>query len=264
MDCCGTGGDGLHSYNISTATAFVLAACGIPVAKHGNRSSSSKSGAADVLEQTGVRLSLPVPALETALARFNFCFLMAASHHEAMRHVAPVRRQLEVRTIFNLIGPLANPAGAALQLIGVFDRKWLFPMAQALRSLGAERAMIVHGAGGFDEISLTGETEAVLLRHGEIIAHTLTPADFGLPSYPAEAFMGGDARQNAEALMDLLSGRHMPYRDIVLANAAAAICLHEDTSDYKEAARRAAAAIDDGRALRVWQDYQLYSVEAAS
>lgn len=225
IDCCGTGGDGLHTLNISSAVALVVAACGVPVAKHGNRAASSKSGAADVLETLGANLDAPPEKLEAALRETNFCFLMAPRHHPAMKHVAAVRKSLGRRTIFNLLGPLANPAGVTRQLVGVPERKWVFPMAQALQALGSSDAWVVHGANGMDEISLSGETYVAQLKDGDIKETILTPDDFGLTTIALEDIRGGDAQVNAAALTDLLAGKSGPYRDIVIANAAAALVM---------------------------------------
>lgn len=256
VDCCGTGGDGLHTYNISTAVALVCAACGVPVAKHGNRSVTSKSGAADVLESLGVTLALSSGTLEHALRDIGFCFLMAPHHHQAMRHMAPVRKSLGFRTIFNLLGPLANPAGARKQLIGVYDRKWVVPMAEALSALGADSAMVVHGEDGLDEITLTGRTFAAILHPGGRIEEAeFTPDTFGLPVIDLAAIRGGDAAENARALQALLTGERSAYRDMVLANAAAVLYLHDGRS-LKDGVAAAASAIDQGHALSILERYK--------
>ncbi len=259
VDCCGTGGDGAHTYNISTAVAFVAAACGVPMAKHGNRAASSKSGAADVLEALGVNLDLPPEKLEQALKEIGFCFLMAPKHHEAVRHVVPVRKKIGAPTIFNLLGPLANPAGTQCQLIGVFNKKWLVPMAETLKRLGTQRAWIVHGADGLDEITNTDETHIAVLDNGQIETKTLTPDDFGLPYSKSEDLKGGDAAYNASALKDLLDGLKSPYRDIVLMNAAAVLIIAGKTNDLKDAVQIAAQAIDSGQAKSVLDQYILFS-----
>ncbi|MGB0720151.1 MAG: anthranilate phosphoribosyltransferase, partial [Bdellovibrionales bacterium] len=226
LDCCGTGGDASGTYNISTAVAIVAASCGVPVAKHGNRAASSKSGAADVLEVLGVNLDLPKDKLEEALKLYNFCFLMAPHHHAAMRHVAAVRKSLGRRTIFNLLGPLANPAGTKLQLLGVYDEKWLEPMAKALQNLGTKRAWVVYGSDGLDEITITGPTKAAILQDGEITLKTLTPEHFGLQAVDLAKLKGGSAEDNANALRALLEGQKCAYRDIVLANTAGVLMIH--------------------------------------
>lgn len=260
VDCCGTGGDRAGTYNISTAAAFVAAACGVPVAKHGNRASSSKSGAADVLQALGIVLDLPEAALEDALRTVGFCFLMAPRHHTAMKHVAEVRRELGFRTLFNLLGPLANPAGVRRQLVGVPARKWIDPMAQALAALGAERAWIVHGSDGLDEITVTGDTHVAVLAGGDVFSTTLSPADFGLAIASPESLTGGGAAENAAALLDILNGRRNAYRDVTIANAAA-ILMIDSGEDLKpiEAALRAERAIDSGAALAVLERYRAFT-----
>ena len=256
VDCCGTGGDGGGTYNVSTAVALVSAACGVPVAKHGNRAASSKAGAADVLEALGVNLDMTPERAEVALRTLNFAFLMAPRHHEALKHVAAVRKSLGFRTIFNLLGPLANPAGTKRQLIGVFDRKWLVPLAEALRRLGSEKVWLVHGADGLDEITVTGPTYLAAMENGRIEERLLTPEDFGLPLHRAEDLKGGDAAHNAAALLDVLAGRPSAYRDIVLANTAAVLAVHGSGAPLKENAARAAAAIDGGEALNILTRYR--------
>ncbi|MCB1557146.1 MAG: anthranilate phosphoribosyltransferase, partial [Alphaproteobacteria bacterium] len=223
--------------------------------KHGNRAASSKSGAADVLEALGVDLDAPQERLEKALAQTGFAFLMAPRHHESMKHVVPVRKALGFRTIFNLLGPLANPAGTKRQLIGVYDSRWLVPMAETLKRLGTQRAWVVCGSDGLDEITVTGETNIAILSEDGITTRTLTPKDFGLPVHPLADLRGGNARENAEALKVLLNGEAFAYRDIVLANTAAVLCLHGSAAGLKDGVSQAAAAIDNGRAKRVLTDY---------
>ena len=259
VDCCGTGGDASGTYNISTAVALVAAGCGVPVAKHGNRASSSKSGAADVLEKLGVNLSLSTSALEQSLRETGFAFLMAPNHHKAMKQVAPIRKKLGTKTIFNLLGPLSNPAGAKLQLVGVYDRKWIMPMAEALKKLGAERAWVVHGSDGLDEITITGPTFVAVLDNGKITEREIVPADFWLPTRNAAELRGGDAAHNAQALRELLNGKKSAYRDIVLANTAAVLNIHGSSQDLVHAVNRAAAAIDNGLAARTLQAYTEFS-----
>lgn len=260
VDCCGTGGDHSGTYNISTAVALVAAACGVPVAKHGNRAASSKSGAADVLEALGVHLEMPTQALEDALAKFNFAFLMAPRHHQAMQHVIKVRKKLGMRTIFNLLGPLANPAGTKRQLIGVFAKDWVMPMAQTLKNLGAEKAWIVHGHDGLDEITLTGPTHiAILDADGAITKQDLTPDDFGLKVIDGKDLLGGDARENAGALSALLDGAPSAYRDVVLANAAAVLMIADKVSALKDGVAMAAQAIDGGHARATLENYAAFS-----
>ncbi len=256
IDCCGTGGDGLHTFNISTAVALVAAGAGVSVAKHGNRAASSKSGAADVLESLGMNLALPKDKLETALHSLGFCFLMAPNHHLAMKHVMPVRRAIGRRTIFNLLGPLANPAGTTRQLIGVFDKDFVLPMARALQKLGSERAWVVHSDDGLDEISLSADTHVAMVEGGAITQKTLTPEDFGLPRIDLHNIIGGDAQTNAKALSEMLKGQRSPYRDIVLANASAVMVIAGKTDDLKQGVTMAAASIDSGRALHVLNAYK--------
>lgn len=260
VDCCGTGGDGSCTFNISTAVALVSAACGVPVAKHGNRAASSKSGAADVLEALGINLALPKETLERALSDIGFCFLMAPNHHSATRHVVPVRRKLGTRTIFNLLGPLANPACARRQLLGVYDRAVLRPMADALLSLGTEKAWVVHGADGLDEISLSGETYVAIVDNGTVTERILTPADFGLSPIDPQDITGGDVQTNAAALRALLDGEKSSYRDIVLANTAAVLMIADKAGTLPEGVAFAAAAIDTGKASLILDRYKGYGV----
>lgn len=255
IDCCGTGGDASGTYNISTAVALIVAACGVPVAKHGNRAASSKSGAADVLEALGVKLDIDHETIEEALARYNFAFLMAPHHHAAMKHVLPIRKKLGFRTIFNLLGPLSNPAGTKRQLIGVFDEKWLQPLAETLQRLGTEKAWVVHGQDGLDEITVTGKTRVARLEHHQVDIHNITPQLFGLDYSSTPSLLGGDAAYNAAALTRLLDGELSAYRNIVLANAAAALLIADKTVDPLKAQHMAAEAIDSGAAKRTLTDY---------
>ena len=264
IDCCGTGGDGASTYNISTAVAIVAASCGVPIAKHGNRASSSKSGAADVLEALGVNLDCPHERLEDTLKQLNFAFLMAPKHHSAMKHVAAVRKSLKRRTIFNLIGPLANPAKTKKQLIGVYDQALLIPFAEALKALGTTNAWIVHGADGLDEITITGPTHCAILKDGTITQQTLSPEDFGLQTHPPEHLIGGDAQTNAAALTDLLNGKTGAYRDIVLANTAALLSLHTGETDLTKNTNKAAQAIDNESTLTLLKTYIILSNESTS
>lgn len=250
IDCCGTGGDATGTYNISTAVSFVLAANGVPVAKHGNRALSSKSGAADVLGALGVNLEAPLELVQTALDEAGVCFLFAIRHHGAMRHVGPSRAELGTRTIFNLLGPLSNPAGVKRQLVGVFDGAWAAPVAEVLGRLGTERAMVVHGSDGLDEITTTGPTHVAELKDGTVSEYDITPEDAGLPYAKPADLKGGDAEQNAVALRDVLKGAPGPFRDIVLLNAAAALMVADKCATLKEGVALAAKAIDDGRAWK--------------
>ncbi len=248
MDIVGTGGDGIGTYNISTATAFVVAGCGIPVAKHGNRAISSKSGAADVLSCLKINLDCDMSLVTRALAEAGVCFLMAPRHHAAMRHVGPVRADLGVRTIFNLLGPLANPALVKRIMVGVFDLKWCRPFAEALAQLGTTHAWVVHGSDGLDEVTTTGPTHVAALADGQINEFTIQPADIGLNRVNLDELRGGTPAENAEHLRALLDGAISPYRDIVIFNAAAALVAGGHAVSLADAAAMAKAALDEGRA----------------
>ncbi|MDE3060849.1 MAG: anthranilate phosphoribosyltransferase [Pseudomonadota bacterium] len=248
IDTCGTGGDGKHSYNISTAVALVLAACGLPVAKHGNRSVSSMSGSADVLAVLGVKVDAEIPVLERCLRECNICFLLAPRFHPAMRHVAPVRQELGFRTVFNLLGPLSNPAAPAYQLLGVYSEAWVEKLAQALKSLGAQAAWVVHGSDGMDELTLSGPSKVAELKNGEIRCFEVTPEDAGLASSPMEELKGRTPEYNAEALLKALSGVENAYRHAVVYNAAAGLLIAQKAKDLKEGAAMARDAIDSGQA----------------
>ena len=249
IDTCGTGGDESGTLNISTAAAIVTAACGVPVAKHGNRALTSKSGSADVLAALGVDLDAEMPLLERALWDNNITFLMASRHHAAMRHVMSARRDLGFRTIFNLLGPLSNPAGTRRQLIGVFAKNWVQPMAEVLARLGAEAAWVVHGSDGLDELTVTGPSYVAELKEGQIRTFEVTPEDAGLPRAKLEDLKGGDAIANARALRALLHGQPGPYRDVVLLNSAAALIVAGVVEDLRAGVERASQAIDTGNAL---------------
>jgi len=250
MDVCGTGGDAAASLNISTAVAFVLAACGVPVAKHGNRALSSRAGGADVLAALGVDIEPPLDRLSEILAATGCVFLFAPRHHPALRHAAPVRVELGTRTIFNLTGPMANPAGVKHQLIGVYDPIWARPMAETLGRLGTQSAWVVHSQG-LDELTLDGETMVVALKHGEITEFTLEAADAGLQAAPVSAIKGGDAKHNAAALLAVLQGETGAYRDTILFNTAAALIVAEKTTSLTDGVAQAAAAIESGKARDV-------------
>ncbi len=262
VDCCGTGGDGLGTYNISTAVAIVAAACGVPIAKHGNRSASAKSGAADVLEALGINLDVPQGKLEEALKLYNFAFLMATRHHAAMKYVVPVRKSLGVRTIFNLLGPLANPAKTKFQLLGVFDKDLVLTMAKSLQKLGAKSAWVVHGSDGLDEITTTGETYVAKIENGKITETILTPADFGLSASNPDDLLGGLPEENAKALLDILSGTKNAYRDIVTVNTAAVLMISGKESNLIQATQTAASIIDNGKALELLNQYKNFTQEA--
>lgn len=247
IDLCGTGGDGLHTYNISTAASFVAAGGGLKVAKHGNRALSSKSGGADVLSELGVAIDAGAERQLQALDEAGICFLFAPAHHGAMRHVSPIRAELGFRTIFNLLGPLTNPAGAKRQVVGVFAERWVAPLAQVLGALGSERAWVVHG-GGMDEMSTTGETSVAEFREGQVRLFTITPEAVGLKRAALGDLTGGTPAQNAESLRRVLQGEAGPYRDIVLLNAAAAFLVGDKVETLREGVEYAAKVIDDGRA----------------
>jgi anthranilate phosphoribosyltransferase len=248
IDTCGTGGDGVGTWNISTAASFVVAACGVPVAKHGNRGLSSKSGAADVLTALGVNVEADMALVKQALWEANICFMMAPRHHSAMRHVGPTRVELGTRTIFNLMGPLSNPAGAARQLTGVFSRAWIAPMAEVLGKLGSEQAWVVHGSDGIDELTTTGPSYVAELKAGKITTYEINPEDAGLKRARASDLTGGDPATNALALSALLDGHKGPYRDIVLLNSAATLIVAGKVLTLREGVEMAAEAIDSGAA----------------
>jgi anthranilate phosphoribosyltransferase len=247
IDVCGTGGDGLHTLNISTAVGFVAAGGGLKVAKHGNRALSSKSGTADVLTALGVNIGASSDRQLKALDQAGICFMFAQAHHGAMRHVSPIRAELGFRTVFNLLGPLTNPAGSKRQVMGVFAERWVQPLAQVLGALGAERAWVVHG-GGMDEMTTTGETAVAEYRDGGVRLFTITPEAVGLPRAALADITGGTPEENAEALRALLDGKTGPYRDIVLLNAAAAFLVGDKVETLREGVETAAAVIDGGRA----------------
>lgn len=250
LDTCGTGGDAHGTVNISTAAAIVLASCGVRVAKHGNRAVSSQCGSADVLAECGVKVEAEPKAMQRCLEELNICFLLATRYHAAMRHVAPVRQELKLRTVFNLLGPLSNPAKPTRQLLGVYDAKWLEPIAQALHALGTKRAWVVHGAEGVDELSLSGASQVAELKDGEVRRFTVTPEEAGLEAAPLSALKGGDAKANARALESLFASEKGAYRNAVLLNAAAGLVIAEKADDLRAGVALAAQAIDDGAAMR--------------
>ncbi len=255
IDTCGTGGDASGTWNVSTAAAFVIAACGVPVAKHGNRAASSKSGSADVLGAVGVVLDAPMERVERALEDAGIAFLLAPRHHSAMRHVAGVRVELGTRTLFNLLGPLSNPARVKRQVMGVFAEAWLVPLAETLGRLGSERAWLVHGADGLDELSTTGATHVAELHHGRVHRFTVTPEDVGLPRANPALLKGGEPAENAEALRAVLAGETGgpigAYRDIVALNAAAGLVVADKAGDLKQGVAMALDALDRGAGARV-------------
>ena len=249
MDIVGTGGDGKGTLNISTATAFVVAGAGVPVAKHGNRNLSSNSGAADALTEMGLNVMVGPEVVERCLAEAGIGFMMAPMHHPAMRHVGPIRAELGTRTIFNILGPLTNPAGVKRQLTGAFSARLIRPMAETLRALGSDAAWLVHGSDGTDEISIAGPTAVVELKGGEITEFTTHPEDAGLPVHPFEAILGGTPSENAAAFRALLNGQIGAYRDAVLLNTAAALLVAGKAADLKEGVALARTSIDSGAAL---------------
>jgi anthranilate phosphoribosyltransferase len=255
LDTCGTGGDGSNSFNISTVSAIVVAAAGVTVAKHGNRAASSKSGSADVLEALGIDLGLAPERIGQCIDTVGIGFLFARAHHPAMKHAGPVRAELGVRTLFNWLGPLANPAGATHQLLGVGDGLRLEMMAQVLGLLDTQTAWVVHGHGGLDEISLSGPTRVAALERGVVRCFELTPADFGVEPADAAALRGGDVAENAAIARAILNGERGPRRDVVLVNAGAALCVAGVASSARDGAERARQTIDSGAArakLEAW------------
>lgn len=248
VDTCGTGGDAKGTLNVSTGAAFVARGAGAPVAKHGNRSATSKSGSADVLEALGAGIELGPEEVGVSMAETGIGFMFARTHHPAMRHVAPARAELPFRTIFNLLGPLTNPAGAKRQLVGVFSRDYVSPMAEALAELGAERALVVHGADGLDEITVTDKTRVSEVRGGVISEYELTPEGLGLSRHEPDGLLGGDAHDNARILSEVLRGEPGAARDITLANAGAAIYVAGVANSVEEGVTLAAKSVDSGAA----------------
>jgi anthranilate phosphoribosyltransferase len=249
FDTCGTGGDGLHSFNISTVSAFVVAGAGVAVAKHGNRSISSRCGSADVLEALGVNVRLTPEQVAASIDDVGIGFLFATLIHPAMRHAQPIRADLKMRTVFNMLGPLTNPAGAGAQVVGVFEKRLVGLLAEALRRLGAQRAFVVHGSDGLDEITTTGATRLAEVRAGRVSEREVTPQDFGLPVAARGDLAGGDAAANAVIRNEILGGQLGPKRDIVLANASAALVAAGKAEGFAEGVKLAADSIDSGRAL---------------
>ncbi len=249
IDTCGTGGDASGTYNISTGAALVVAAAGVPVAKHGNRALSSKSGSADVLAALGVNIDADMALVEKSINEAGIGFLMAPRHHAAMRHVGPTRVELGTRTIFNLLGPLSNPAGTTRQLIGVFHRQWTEPMAEVLGQLGSEAAWVVHGSDGLDELTTTGASTVSELKDGKVTTFEITPEDAGLKRVDPQELKGGDPATNAKAITEMLNGAPGAYRDIVLLNAGAALVVAGKAADIKAGIATAAEVIDSGAAL---------------
>jgi anthranilate phosphoribosyltransferase len=248
VDVVGTGGDASGSYNISTCAAFIVAGCGIPVAKHGNRALSSKSGAADVLAALGVKIDLSPEQVGRCIGEAGIGFMFAPAHHPAMKNVGPTRVELATRTIFNLLGPLSNPADVKRQMVGVFSRQWIEPLAQVLKNLGSERVWVVHGSDGLDEITTAGPTAVASLENGAIRIFEVTPEEVGLRTVKPEALRGGDGAANALALKDVLENREGPYRDVALINAAAGLVVAGSAGDLKDGVALATKALKSGEA----------------
>ena len=263
IDLCGTGGDGVGTLNISTANAFVVAACGVPVAKHGNRNMSSKSGTADCLESLGVRIDLSPAGASKCLREAGLCFLFAQAYHPALKYAAPVRKELGFRTIFNLLGPLSNPARVRRQLVGVYDKEWCTVLAEVLGRLGADRAWVVNG-DGLDEITVSGTTQVAVLEGGKVTTREVSPEDVGLQRWPLDAIKGDDCTHNAAALRRLFEGESGAYRDIVAINAAAALVVAGKATDLREGVALALQAIDSGAAKAKLENLIAVSQAAAS
>jgi anthranilate phosphoribosyltransferase len=248
VDVVGTGGDASGSFNISTCAAFIVAGAGVPVAKHGNRALSSKSGAADVLQALGVNIDLDAERVGRCIREAGIGFMFAPAHHPAMKNVGPTRVELGTRTIFNLLGPLSNPAGVKRQMIGAFSKHWIEPMAQVLKNLGSECVWVVHGSDGLDEITTSGATSVAALENGKIRTFEVTPEDAGLKRVKPEALRGGEASANAKALLNVLKGKPGAFRDVSILNTAAALIVAGKAKDLKEGAALAAKSIDGGEA----------------
>ncbi len=248
IDVVGTGGDASGSYNISTCAAFIVAGAGVPVAKHGNRALSSRAGSADVLTALGVNIDLNPAAITRCIEEAGIGFMFAPAHHPAMKHVGPTRVELGTRTIFNLLGPLSNPAGVKRQMVGVFSKQWVEPLAHVLKNLGSERAYVVHGSDGLDEITTSGPTLVAALDNGAVRTFEIAPEDIGLARSKPDALRGGDANTNAAALRDVLTGKKGPFRDVAVLNAAAALMVAGTAKDLKAGAALAYKSIDSGEA----------------
>jgi anthranilate phosphoribosyltransferase len=248
IDVVGTGGDASGSYNISTCAAFIVAGAGVPVAKHGNRALSSRSGAADVLGALGVNIELPPEQVGRCIRDAGIGFMFAPAHHPAMKNFGPTRVELGTRTIFNLLGPLSNPAGVKRQMVGVFSRQWLEPLAQVLKNLGSEAVWVVHGSDGLDEITTSGPTYVAALENGSVRSFEITPEDVGLPRVKPEVLRGGDAAANAQALAEVLKGKKNAFRDVALLNAAAGLIVAGRAKELKQAFALAEKSVDSGEA----------------
>lgn len=257
IDIVGTGGDQVGTFNISTTSAFIVAAGGVPVAKHGNRSVSSRSGAADVLEKLGIQVALSAQQNEEVLNKTGICFMFAPVYHSSMKYAAPVRKELGVRTVFNILGPLSNPAGATMQLLGVYDKKLAEPLAQVLANLGVTRGVAVCGEDGLDEITLTGETDVYEIRFGKITSYTISPEQFGLTRCPLEELIGGTPEENAQITMDILTGKEIgAKRDVVLMNAGMSLYLGIDGITLADGIEMARDLITSGKALAKYEEFR--------
>ena len=248
LEIVGTGGDGANSFNISTTSSLVIAAGGVPVAKHGNRAASSKSGAADVLEALGVNITIPPEKSAELLKKINICFLFAQNYHASMKYVAPVRKELGIRTVFNLLGPLSNPAGATMELMGVYDEALVEPLARVLANLGVKKAMVVYGQDGLDEISMSAPTTVCEVKDGEFLSYVITPEQFGFTRCSKDELIGGSPQDNAQIALAILKGEKGPRRDAVVLNSAAAIHIAKGIS-IEDAIREAQEIIESGKAL---------------
>jgi len=255
LEIVGTGGDEAYTFNISTVASFVIAAAGVPVAKHGNRSVSSKCGAADFLEALGARLDLSAEASSQVLKKAGMCFMFAPIYHASMKYAAPIRKEMGARTIFNILGPLTNPAGATLQLLGVYDHSLVEPLAQVLANLGVRRAMVVYGNDGLDEITLGSTTTVCEVKDGQLRTYTLDPRDYGLALCEPGALVGGNAADNTVIAREILQGQKGPRRDVVLLNAAACLYLADKAKDLAEGIRLAAEMIDSGKACETMEAF---------
>lgn len=259
IDTCGTGGDMVGTFNISTAVAIVTAACGVVVAKHGNKAVSSKSGSADIFSHIGVNIDLSPVEVEQCLNEVGLCFMMAPTFHTAMRHVVPIRREMGVRTVFNLLGPLSNPAGIKRQLLGVYDVKWIEPFAHVLKELGSEKAWIVNGSDGLDELTITGKSRVAELNNGEVRSFEVSPEDVGLQIADVSEIKGGDVKYNAQQMLRVLDGKEGAHRNIILLNAAAALYVAGNVTSLKDGVEVAAAAIDEKKALAKLDELVTYT-----
>ncbi len=264
LDIVGTGGDEAYTFNISTIAAFVVSAAGVPVAKHGNRSVSSKCGSADLLDALGVKIDIPAEQSAEILKKIGLCFMFAQTYHASMKFAAPVRRELGVRTIFNILGPLANPAGANLQLLGVYDENLVEPLARVLANLGVKRAMVVHGHDGLDEISLCGPSTVCEVNDGKLNSFFLDPAQFGFEKCKPEDLVGGNPEENAKIAMDVLSGKKGAKRDIVLLNSAVCLYMANSSLTLRDCVRLAAETIDSGKAMEQLHRFIKLSQEEAA